>query len=64
MTAISKQTLFSTFSTQQRKKPSAYRVKLFNSLQETIIGHPLCSVKNSGLSGLAWCSVLMEYVLA
>ena len=28
----------------------------------TIIKHPLCSVKNSGLSGLAWCTILIKYV--
>ena len=28
----------------------------------TIIKHPLFSVKNSGLSGLAWCTILIKYV--
>ena len=41
-----------------------YVIKSDNSQQETVIRHPLCSVKNSGLSGLAWCTMLIKYVLA
>ena len=36
--------------------------KLYDSQQQTIIRHPPCSVKNAGLSGLAWCPMLMKYV--